>query len=151
MTDQEQDKLVLTATRLARAAHAGQFRRDGHTPYIVHPQAVVHRLARGNRDLSDTFYYKVAVAWLHDTMEHDAKQPLTGYEMQAAGIPNIVILAVNALTHRAGESYEAYLVRVKANPIALAVKIEDMLANLADAPTKGQIIKYAKGLLYLLT
>lgn len=150
MTDQEQDKLVLTATRLARAAHAGQFRRDGHTPYIVHPQAVVHRLARGNRDLSDSFYYKVAVAWLHDTIESDAQHPLSEYDIQAAGIPHLVIEAVRALTHRPSESYEAYLVRVKANPIALAVKIEDMLANLADTPTKGQIIRYAKGFLYLL-
>jgi len=50
---------------------------------------------------------------------------------------------------RKTKSYEDYLEDVKKNPLARTVKIADMLSNLADNPTKNQIIKYSKGLLYL--
>ena len=42
-----------------------------------------------------------------------------------------------------------YLARVKENPIALKVKIADMLCNLADDPTPRQVEKYRKGMLFL--
>lgn len=51
---------------------------------------------------------------------------------------------------QSGLSYEEYLARVRANPIACRVKVADMLHNLSDSPTQKQILKYARGLLILL-
>jgi len=52
------DELVRLAEEVARTAHAGQFRRDGVRPYVVHPEAVASRVGDDPQ--------AVAVAWLHD-------------------------------------------------------------------------------------
>ena len=56
--------------------------------------------------------------------------------------------AVKTLTIK-GDSDENYLAGIKRNTAARKVKIADMLANLSDAPTAKQIIRYARGLLAL--
>lgn len=138
-TDQDElDDVVVRAQALARSAHAGQFRRDGSTPYIVHPQAVALRVA--GDPLAE------ATAWLHDVLEDTA---VTAEVMRGHRIPEEVIACVRLLTKPEGAVYETYLQEVKANPLARKVKIADMLSNLADAPTDKQIVKYAKGLLIL--
>lgn len=135
---QPDSDVVERAEALARSAHAGQFRRDGRTPYIVHPQAVALRVA------GDPLAQ--ASAWLHDVLEDTA---VTEEAMRAQRIPEEVIACVRQLTKPDGADYEAYLLEVKANRLARKVKIADMLSNLADAPTDKQIVKYAKGLLIL--
>jgi (p)ppGpp synthase/HD superfamily hydrolase len=80
--------LVALAEKLARGAHAGQTRRDGVTPYIVHPADVARRV--------DTDAEK-AVAWLHDVLEDTAT---TSIDLHEAGIPANVIVAVKALTRK---------------------------------------------------
>ncbi len=129
--------LVVLAERIARQAHAGQFRRDGVTPYIVHPEAVASRVFKPEEK---------ATAWLHDVLEdtHMTKQDLLD-----AGIPENVVEAVVIMTKTEGVSYSDYLVKVKENPIARVVKIADMNSNLADTPTPKQIAKYAEGLKFL--
>ena len=129
------------AASLATIAHKDQFRRDGKTPYLNHPIAVADKLTSESDEV-------IAVAFLHDAAE-DAG--MTEGDFRVAGLRQTVIEAIQTLTHKDGESYEDYLKRVKANPIALKVKIADMLHNLSDQPTKNQIIKYSKGLLYLLS
>jgi (p)ppGpp synthase/HD superfamily hydrolase len=130
------------ARGIATLAHRGQYRRDGRTPYIAHPNAVADRLeARGADDET------LAVAWLHDVLE-DAG--LTTDELRERGISERVASAVLVLTHMPDEPYENYLRGVKADPIARVVKVEDMLHNLGDSPTEKQILKYAKGLQLLL-
>ena len=124
---------------IATAAHSGQFRRDGKTPYIVHPKAVVDRVV-GDTDA-------VSAAWLHDVIE-DCDETRTS--LQEKGVPSNVLDAVEAMTKTKGPSYEEYLARVRGNPLARKVKIADMLANLSDGPTERQIKKYAHGLLFLL-
>jgi (p)ppGpp synthase/HD superfamily hydrolase len=128
------------AEQIATAAHAGQTRRDGLTPYISHPAAVVNRLKGESEDV-------IAAAWLHDVVEDTLVGP---YELLKAGINPLVIEAVMCLTKRRGQGYFTYLCAVKANPIARKVKIADMLHNLSDSPTDAQIVKYAKGLLALV-
>jgi hypothetical protein len=54
--------VVLLAEQIARKAHVNQFRRDGVTPYITHPEAVVKKLGTESDDV-------LAVAWLHDVLE----------------------------------------------------------------------------------
>lgn len=131
--------LILTATHIASCAHRGQVRRDGYTPYIMHPSDVAKRLARESEEV-------IATAWLHDVLEDTKETPKT---LRAAGIPDTVVHAVEVLTKNKGVSYEEYLNGVRQNWIARKVKVADMLSNLSDSPTQKQIVKYAKGLLVL--
>jgi len=127
------------AEEIARRAHAGQFRRDGRTPYIAHPAGVAAKV--GNNEI------RLAVAWLHDVLEDTAETPAT---LAAAGMTAEVIEAVLCLTKQPEDSYEVYLLGVLNNPLARAVKIADMLHNLSDHPTPKQIRKYAGALLQLV-
>jgi (p)ppGpp synthase/HD superfamily hydrolase len=138
------------AEQIARRAHANQFRRDGVTPYIVHPEAVVKKLAGlGNifmvHNSSDDDVK--AAAWLHDVLEDTV---LTATTLLDSGIPKHVVDAVVRLTKRGDTSYDFYLAGVRDNEIARKVKVADMLANLGDTPTRNQVVKYARGLLVLL-
>jgi (p)ppGpp synthase/HD superfamily hydrolase len=132
--------LIELAKSIATKAHEGQTRRDGKTPYIEHPKAVVLRLLHENEKV-------IAAAWLHDVLEDC---DVTVFDLRRAGIPWQVTDAVEFLTKRDDQDYEDYLHWISLNDIAHKVKIADMLANLSDAPTKKQIKKYAKGLLFLL-
>lgn len=131
--------IVELAKQIATAAHDGQFRRDGLTPYINHPQEVVRRV-QGDEQAE-------AVAWLHDVLEDTAETPKS---LAAKGIPDHIIASVEVLTKTDGPSYDRYLEGVLADPIAKRVKVADMLTNLSDQPTNKQIRKYAHGLLMLV-
>ncbi len=135
--------LIDTARALAERAHKGQFRKNGTTPYIAHPLAVAQRLIGESDEV-------IAVALLHDSMENDAAHPISPFALTSSGLPVEVQSAILAMTHREGENYEYYLGQLKHNPIARKVKVADMLSNLADSPSKNQIIKYARGLLFLM-
>ena len=89
----------------------------------------------------------ICAGWLHDTLEDAAEKV---QHLLRSGMPKPIFDAVHLLTKKAGVPYEIYLAEVKSNEIARKVKIADMLHNLSDQPTKQQIIKYAKGLLYLV-
>ncbi len=129
------------AEDIAREAHTGQFRRDGKTPYITHPERVVARLkAQGCDEIT------LATAWLHDVLEDTAQ---VTDALEERGIPNAVVHAVFLLTRTEAMSYEKYLEWIRDHPIARAVKIADILDNLSDSPSEKQIIKYSKALLYL--
>jgi (p)ppGpp synthase/HD superfamily hydrolase len=131
--------MVETAKSIAQRAHAGQYRRDGVTPYINHPEAVAERLKDDPPEV-------VSTAWLHDVIE-DTEE--TWKTLTDAGMPPEVVAAVETLTKTRGVPYREYLSSVKQNPIARKVKVADMLANLSDSPTERQIVKYVKGLLFL--
>jgi (p)ppGpp synthase/HD superfamily hydrolase len=132
--------LVTLAARIAKAAHEGQFRRDGVTPYVRHPENVAGRL-RGDQ-------YAEAVGWLHDVLEDTHETPES---LRRQGMPDEVIACVEKLTKKEGVDYESYLSKIRKDPLARKVKVADMLSNLSDNPTHEQILKYARGLLLLLT
>ena len=124
--------------RLARAiailAHAGQFRRDGVTPYVTHPAAVAEMVSPEAR----------AVAFLHDGLED---QPLLTIEMlNDFGVSNENINSIILLTKRAGEDYFVYINRLAADPIAREVKIADIKHNLSQNPKAAAIPKYKEAL-----
>lgn len=131
--------IVTLCKAIAHRAHVGQFRRDGVTPYIVHPEAVAQRLT-GDPTAQ-------AAAWLHDVLEDTT---VTDADLLAAGVPGEVVDAVRLLTKREGADYEAYLAAIRVHPLARKVKVADMLANLGDTPSERQILKYARGLIVLL-
>lgn len=89
-----------------------------------------------------------AVAWLHDVLEDTDVTPEV---MSQHGIPDEVIFCVRLLTKTEGVDYDSYLASVKGNPVAKKVKVADMLSNLSDHPSEQQILKYAKGLIVLLS
>lgn len=131
--------IVTLCKAIAHRAHAGQFRRDGVTPYIVHPEAVARRL-EGDPAAQ-------ATAWLHDVLEDTA---VTEADLESAGVSRPIVDAVRLLTKVDGADYEAYLREIRNHPLARKVKVADMLANLGDAPSERQILKYARGLIVLL-
>jgi len=130
--------IIEKAEFFARWVHRDQKRRDGKTPYIIHPQAVM-------KMLHDDDYVK-AVAWLHDVLEDTT---FTQQDLIPLNFPVEVVEAVKVLTRTKDVPYEEYLKHVKRNTIARYVKIADMLHNLCDKPTDSQKEKYKQGILFL--
>ena len=148
MPEEELDgaALLAAAMGLAADAHTGGVDRAGQ-PYLAHPLRVAARLA-GHGE------HAVAAGLLHDTVE-DSGQTLEG--LRAAGIPEAVCEAVDALTKRDGEPYEQAVERAAAHPLAAAVKAADIADNtdparlaLLDAPTRQRLEdKYTAALHHL--
>lgn len=108
------------AESYARMAHDGQVNPHDGEDYIRHVERVVAHLAKAGADATI-----LAVAWLHDTVEDttatlDMIEALFGAE---------IAIAVDAITHRKGETRLAYYDRVGANRLALAVKMSDIRDN----------------------
>lgn len=105
------------AERLARLAHAGQVDKQGK-PYVEHLERVAARMKYHLR-------VHVVVAWLHDILEDTVISPA----LLAEYFEPQVVEAVIAITHGRNEPRIEYYERVKANPIALAVKLADIADN----------------------
>ncbi len=111
------NKLVLKSLEIAMKAHAGQYRRDGITPYIDHPIAVAMNF--------DDPILK-SIAYLHDVLEDSN---ITVKYLDEQGLPVIVVGAVIFLTRKKDESYLDYILKVKKHPYATLVKIADINHN----------------------
>lgn len=116
MAELDWRELSAAAIALAHRAHGGQVDKGGH-PYIGHPLRVMAAVGDGEAQI---------VAVLHDAIEDS---DLSLADLTAAGFPALIIEALDAITKRAGEPYEAYLQRVMTHPLALRVKIADMEDN----------------------
>ena len=110
--------LTCRAMKLAYQAHHGQL-DPGGVPYIFHPM----HLAEQMEDETTT-----CAALLHDVVEDTF---VTLGEL-AEQFPPEVVEAVRCLTHDPYEPYETYLRRIKANPVALAVKLADLAHNMDE-------------------
>lgn len=115
--------LVTNARRLAIAWHGDQKDKAGKM-YIRHPQRIANSFSKyigqGDTDAA-------AVGWLHDVLE-DTECTIDG--LRAANIPERIIAAVVILTHGPNEPLDSYYARVKANPLALKVKLADIADNM---------------------
>lgn len=104
------------AYELAKRAHSGQVDKAG-VYYINHPVAV-----------SDRVYpeKEKTVALLHDVVED------TGITIECLRtlFDDEIADAVECLTRKSGESYNAYIRRVAQNSIARHVKIADLSHNM---------------------
>ena len=114
---------VAAARQLAEALHEGQKDRAG-LPYITHPQRVAGRLTSPREQV---------VAWLHDTVE-DTDMTVEGL---SARFGPETAAAVDAISRREGEAWDDYIERVKRDPVAVRVKISDLIdnSNLSRLPT----------------
>jgi GTP diphosphokinase / guanosine-3',5'-bis(diphosphate) 3'-diphosphatase len=104
------------AIQLAWEYHEGQVDKGGN-PYILHPLAVMNRV--------NTVDEKV-VAVLHDILEDtdmNEKELLIHF-------PRHIVEAVHVITRRPEGTYREFILRVRKNPLARAVKIADMEENM---------------------
>jgi (p)ppGpp synthase/HD superfamily hydrolase len=119
MLDYEKDpeKFLAIAIAIATKAHEGQVDKAGK-PYIAHPLTVMAEM--------ESLESKI-VAILHDAIEDSE---LTIKDLVSEGFPSSITEAIAAITKLEGESYADYILRVKANPIAIKVKIADLKHNM---------------------
>lgn len=119
--------------------HKDQMDKSG-LPYVFHP----FHLAEQMQDETTT-----VVALLHDLIEDT---PYTFEQLAEEGFSDEVIEAVRLLTHDDEDMpYEQYILRIKANPIATAVKLADLAHNsdttrldTVDAAAKKRLERYTK-------
>ena len=105
------------AVEIAAGAHQGQRDKAG-APYLLHPLRLMMRMESEAAMMA---------AVLHDVVEDSA---WTLDLLRAEGFSEEVLEAVDCLTHREGESYEAFVKRVKNNAIARRVKLADLEDNM---------------------
>jgi (p)ppGpp synthase/HD superfamily hydrolase len=105
------------AIALAVEAHRGQRDKAGQT-YILHPLRVMMRLETDTERM---------VAVLHDVVEDS---PWTLERLRGLGYPEEVLGALDCLTKREGETYEAFIERVLPHPLARRVKRADLEDNM---------------------
>ena len=124
------ETLVMKAARFAAKAHAGQFRKDGKTPAIVHPARVAGRVAV----LPFATDELVAVAYLHDVMEDC---PITHDDLVREFGAEVADLVDFLTKKKTGGNREARLTAYfqmlgEAPAVVHAVKALDRIDNLRD-------------------
>jgi len=132
------DRMQSIAT--AMIAHSAQTRRTGE-PYHTHPIAVAQIISKyyGNDK------HACLVGLFHDTFEDAPRKGTATEDELKAWIKETedesidkdkIIDAVLALTHEAGANYTDYLLTLRKNPLALRVKLADMLHNVSSGGLK---------------
>lgn len=116
--DQGMGPQELVAYELARRAHGDAVNPKTGEVYLTHP---AHVAAHVTGDAAK------AVAWLHDVIEDT---DVTLDDLRAAGLSEEVVRGVDAMTHRPGEEYLAFVRRAAADPLGRVVKEADVRHNL---------------------
>lgn len=128
--------LIAKALDFAYNAHKGQTRKDGRTPYIVHPIEVMRLL----QECGCTDEEQLATALLHDTME-DCGVPYKELE-SLFGIT--VATRVERLTKPVSVDKATYMKNLAKHGCdnVIMVKAADRICNVEDFHDSGDI-KYA--------
>ncbi len=105
------------AILLAAENHKGQSDRAGR-PYILHPLRVMFKMQTDEERI---------VAVLHDVIEDT---PVTLEELRMRGYSKRVLDAVDHLSRREDETYDAFIDRIARNPLAVRVKLADLEDNM---------------------
>lgn len=124
---------IAKAEEVMKEAHAGQFRKDGVTPYETHPRAVADSLPPRLKP----------AGFLHDVVEDTH---VTAKDLQKMGFSPSTVNIVRVLSHRAGDSNMVYWNKILSNPDAVLVKIADIKHNLSSNPSEHAKAKYARAL-----
>jgi (p)ppGpp synthase/HD superfamily hydrolase len=132
------------AISIAALAHAGQRDKAG-APYILHPLRVMLKMTTEEERIT---------AVLHDLIEDT---DWTIERLAQEGFHRKILDAVDCLTKREGEGYEAFIRRVRLNPLAVRVKIADLEDNMditrlkkVTAADEKRIEKYRNALQVLI-
>ena len=114
----ETNQLLAKAINLAMQAYAGQTDKAG-MPYIGH----IMRVMQAGRTIDEKI-----VGVLHDIVEDTT---WTFEALLAEGFPAHIVDALRCVTKlHDDEPYEEFIKRVKTNPLAVAVKINDLTDNM---------------------
>ncbi len=105
------------AITLAVETHRGQVDRVDR-PYILHPLRVMFRLETELEQI---------VGVLHDVVEDS---DLTLADLRRQGYSEEIIAALDGVTRRESESYEAFVERSLAHPVSRRVKLADLEDNM---------------------
>ena len=112
------ENLLSKAIILAFKAHEGQVDKSG-MPYVNH----VMRVMTAGRTENEKI-----VGVLHDVVEDTH---WTFDELLAEGFPSHIVDALHCVTKLSDdEPYDEFIERVKTNPLAVAVKINDLTDNM---------------------
>lgn len=134
----------------ARMAHMGQKRRSGED-YFTHPSEVRNIV----RKFYPNDYAAQMAALLHDSLEDAPGSTVDSVEemeefirgsIRSPAAGQTVVDAVKALTHEKWAPYAEYVTGLLDNPLALRVKLADMVHNLSSTPTPRQKAKYTKSI-----
>ena len=121
---------------IAAEGHAGVNDKAG-APYILHPLRVMLSLSCADARI---------VAVLHDVCEDC--EGWTFDRLRGEGFPDHIIAALDSVTKRDGEDYEAFARRAAADPIGRQVKLADLRDNCdlsrIAAPTERDMERIAK-------
>ena len=110
--------MLQKAIQIATEAHKGQLDKSGKE-YIGHPLRVM--------EMGKTEEEKI-VGVLHDVVEDT---PWTFEMLEAEGFAPEIIAALRCVTKTSeNENYDDFIERVKKNPLAVAVKINDLTDNM---------------------
>ncbi|HEY6882340.1 MAG TPA: HD domain-containing protein [Polyangiales bacterium] len=101
---------------IAADAHAGQADKAG-APYILHVLRVMMKMSTAEERI---------VAMLHDVVE-DTSWTLD--RLAEEGFSKSVTEAIDGVTRRADEAYDAFIERAAQNPLSRRVKIADLEDN----------------------
>src|SRR5947208_9106418 len=106
----ESERTLEDALLLAVVAHRGQmYPAPDPEPFILHPLRVMLRVSSKPARI---------VAILHDVVEDS---DVTLHDLADRGYDALVLDAVDCLSRRPDEDYEAYISRVASNPVAREV------------------------------
>lgn len=101
------------AIRLAAKTHRGQKDRF-KKPFILHVMRVIGR---------GTSLEEQVLGALHDVVE---RSDVTVEDLREKGFPERILLALDHISRREGESYVDYIDRIELNHLATRVKIHDL-------------------------
>ena len=104
------------ALKLCFEAHKNQVDKSG-MPYVFHPFHLAEQM---------TTEETVITALLHDVVEDTS---YTLEDLKNMGFPEQVVQAVSLLTHDDNTDYMEYILKIRENPIARAVKLADLCHN----------------------
>lgn len=104
------------AIAIAAKAHEGQVDKAG-APYILHPLQMMLNLSTMEERIT---------AVLHDVVE-DCGVLLE--DLRKEGFSESVIEAIDSVTRRPDETYEAFVLRAASNPLGRRVKLADLENN----------------------
>ena len=108
--------LTKIALKLCFEVHKDQIDKSG-MPYVFHPFHLAEQMADENTTI---------VALLHDVIE-DTEYTLD--DLRKFGFAEDVLSAISLMTHADDVPYMEYVVKIKTNPIAKAVKLADLKHN----------------------
>lgn len=139
-----EERAIVIVSRAATGAHQGQTRKDGKTPFIVHPERVAKCVAHygGN-------HVSIIAAWLHDVIEdNDEGAAIVREALEETCLPEnnlheiyaiVLALTKNPAIPGKQERFADTLDRILHAPgQAILVKICDRMDNLIDARDQGQ-------------